>query len=202
MKTINIMAGIILLSITNALSQGYNVGDKASDFKLKNVDGKFVSLSDYPEAKGFAVIFTCNHCPYAKAYEDRIIALDKKYKTLGYPVIAINPNDPEINPEDSYEKMVVRAKEKSFTFPYLFDETQDVYRKYGAKRTPHIYLLNKKGNDLVVAYIGAIDDNYQDAGAVTQPYLANAIDALLAGKSPDPSLTKAIGCSIKDKSMQ
>ena len=183
-------------------SQGYNVGDKASDFKLKNVDGKSVSLSDYPDAKGFTIIFTCNHCPYAIAYQDRIIELDKKYKALGYPVIAINPNDPEINPEDSYEKMIVRAKEKGFTFPYLFDETQEVYRKYGAKRTPHVYVVEKRGSDLVVQYIGAIDDNYQDASKVTAPYLANALDALLAGKTPDPNFTKAIGCSIKDKSMQ
>jgi len=129
---------ISLLTITVAISQGYNVGDNASDFKLKNVDGKFVSLSDYPDAKGFTVIFTCNHCPYAIAYEDRIIELDKKYKKLGYPVIAINSNDPEIAPDDSYDKMIVRAKEKGFTFPYLYDETQEVYRKYGAKRTPHI----------------------------------------------------------------
>ncbi|MCU0370818.1 MAG: thioredoxin family protein [Bacteroidales bacterium] len=202
MKKMIIMFSITVLAIPGAISQGYNVGDNASDFKLKNVDGKFVSLSDYPDAKGFTVIFTCNHCPYAKAYEDRIIALDKKYKELGYPVIAINPNDPEINPEDSYDKMIVRSKEKGFTFPYLFDETQEIYRNYGAKKTPHVYLIRKKGNDLVVEYIGAIDDNYQDASKVTTPYVANAIDALLAGKSPDPDFTKAIGCSIKDKSVQ
>jgi peroxiredoxin len=193
------MIGITMLSMQAGMAQGYNVGDKAADFKLKNVDGKSVSLADYDEAKGFVVIFTCNHCPYAKAYEDRIISLDKKYKVLGYPVIAINPNNPEINPEDSFDKMIVRAKDKGFTFPYLFDETQEVYRKYGAKKTPHVYLLNKQGGDLVVEYIGAIDDNYQDASMVKEAYLADAIDALLAGKQPDPSMTKAIGCSIKDK---
>jgi peroxiredoxin len=202
MKNIIIMLSITVLAIPAAISQGYNVGDKASDFKLKNIDGKSVSLADFPNAKGFTVIFTCNHCPYAKAYEDRIVALDKKYKPLGYPVIAINPNDPQLNAEDSYDNMIVRAKEKGFTFPYLFDETQDVYRKYGAKRTPHVYLLQKKGNDIVVAYIGAIDDNYQEPSMVTAPYLANAIDALLAGKSPDPNFTKAIGCSIKDNTVQ
>jgi len=202
MKTILIMATITLFSITSSVAQGYNVGDKASDFKLKNVDGKLVSLSDYPDAKGFTIIFTCNHCPYAIAYQDRIIELDKKYKALGYPVIAINPNDPEINPEDSYDKMIIRAKEKGFTFPYLFDETQEVYRAYGAKRTPHVYVVEKKAGELMVRYIGAIDDNYQDASKVTTPYLANALDALLAGKSPNPDFTKAIGCSIKDKSQQ
>ncbi len=199
MKQFVLLFSIIIFASSAVISQGYSVGDKASDFKLKNVDGKFVSLSDYPDAKGFTVIFTCNHCPYAIAYQDRIIDLDKKYKAKGYPVIAINPNDPEIAPEDSYDKMIVRAKEKGFTFPYVYDETQDVYRKYGAARTPHVYLLEKKGNDLVVRYIGAIDDNYQDATKVTTPYLANALDALLAGKSPDPNFTKAIGCSIKAK---
>lgn len=200
MKRFAAFANFFLLTLSASYSQGYMAGDKASDFKLKNIDGKIVSLNDYPDAKGFAIIFTCNHCPYAIAYQDRIIGLDKKYKSLGYPVIAINPNDPQLSPEDSFEKMIVRANEKGFSFPYLFDETQEVYRKYGASRTPHVFLLQKKGKDLVVEYIGAIDDNYQDEAMVTTPYLANAIDALLAGKKPEPSITKAIGCSIKDKS--
>ncbi len=190
---------ISVFAISSAFSQGYNVGDKAAGFKLKNTDGKLVSLSDYPAAKGFTVVFTCNHCPYSKAYQDRIIALDKKYKGKGYPVIAINANDPGVNPEDSYENMIVRAKEKEFTFPYLVDETGDICRKYGATRTPQVYLLEKKGADLIVRYTGAIDDNSQDASKVTAPYLANAIDALLAGGTPDPSFTKAIGCGIKAK---
>lgn len=202
MKFIMIMFSISMLTMPSVYAQGYNVGDAASDFKLKNVDGKFVSLSDYPEAKGFIIIFTCNHCPYAKAYQDRIIQLDKKYKPLGYPVIAISPNDPEIVPEDSYENMVLVAKEKGFTFPYLFDGTQEVYRKYGAKRTPHVYLLEKGTDGLIVRYIGAIDDNYEDASQVKTPYLANALDALLAGRTPDLTFTKAIGCSIKDKLVQ
>lgn len=202
MKLVMIMFSISMLTMPTVYSQGYNVGDAASDFKLKNVDGKFVSLADYPNTKGFIIIFTCNHCPYAKAYQDRIIELDKKYETQGYPVIAISPNDPEIVPEDSFENMVLVAKEKGFTFPYLFDATQEVYRQYGAKRTPHVYLLQKKGGSLIVQYIGAIDDNYEDASQVKTPYLANAVDALLAGRTPDPTFTKAIGCSIKDKLVQ
>ena len=95
--------------------------------------------------------------------------------------------------------MIVRAKEKGYTFPYLFDQTQDVYRKYGAKRTPHVFLLQKQDGQFVVKYIGAIDDNYQDASQVTTPYVSNAVEALLAGRNPDPSFTKAIGCTIKDK---
>ena len=199
MKKQLLLLGISLITASVAFTQGYNVGDKASDFKLKNVDGKTVSLSDYKSSKGFIVVFTCNHCPYAKAYQDRIIELDKKYKSQGYPVIAINSNDPQLEPSDSYQDMIVRAKEKNYTFPYLFDETQSVYRMYGAKRTPHVFLLQKNGSDLVVKYIGAIDDNYQDASKVGSSYLSNAVDALLAGKDPNPSFTKAIGCSIKDK---
>jgi peroxiredoxin len=197
MKNLITLICISLFTLSSAFSQGYNVGDKATGFKLKNTDGKMVSLTDYPDAKGFTVIFTCNHCPYAKAYQDRIIAIDKKYKSKGYPVIAINSNDPADNAEDSYENMIVRAKEKGFTFPYLFDETQDNCRKFGAKRTPQVYLLEKKGGDLIVRYTGAIDDNYQDATKVASPYLTNAIDAVLAGSNPEPSFTKAIGCGIK-----
>ena len=199
MKQLLFLFGISLMSYTAINAQGYSVGDKASDFKLKNVDGKFVSLSNYASAKGFVVVFTCNHCPYAKAYQERIIQLDQKYKSKGYPVIAINSNDPQLEPADSYQEMIVRAKEKSFTFPYLFDETQDVYRKYGAKRTPHVFLLQKQGSNLVVKYVGAIDDNFEDATKVTSPYVAKAIDALLAGQEPNPAFTKAIGCGIKDK---
>lgn len=183
----------------SASAGGYEVGDKAADFKLKNVDGSYVSLEDYPDAKGFILIFTCNHCPYAVAWEDRIIALDQEYKEKGYPVIAINPNDPELYPEDSFENMKKRSAEKGFTFPYLFDEGQKVYPVYGAKRTPHVYLLDKENGDLLVKYIGAIDDNYKDASAVQETYLADAVDALLDGEKPDPDFTKAIGCSIKSK---
>ena len=199
MKQLLFLFGISLMSYTAINAQGYSVGDKASDFKLKNVDGKFVSLNSYASAKGFIVVFTCNHCPYAKAYQERIIQLDQKYKSKGYPVIAINSNDPQLEPADSYQEMIVRAKEKSYTFPYLFDETQDVYRKYGAKRTPHVFLLQKQGSNLVVKYVGAIDDNFEDATKVTSPYVAKAIDALLAGQEPNPTFTKAIGCGIKDK---
>jgi peroxiredoxin len=199
MKKIIALIFISLFAVSTAFSQGYKVGDKATGFKLKNTDGKIVSLSDFPDAKGFTIVFTCNHCPYAKAYQDRIIAIDKKYNSKGYPVIAISSNDPEVNAEDSYENMIVRAKEKGFTFPYLFDETGDICRKYGATRTPQVYLLEKKGGDLFIRYTGAIDDNSQDASKVTAPYLANAIDALLSGKTPEPSFTKAVGCGIKPK---
>lgn len=196
MKTLLILSTILMLSASNTIT-GYKVGDKATDFSLKNVDGKMVNLSDFKDAKGFIVIFTCNHCPYAKAYEDRIIAFDKKYKTKGYPVIAINPNDAKIVPDDSYDNMIIRAKEKSFPFPYLRDETQEIANTYGATRTPHVFLLNKENGNLIVKYIGTIDNNYQDESAVTETYLADAVDALLQNKAPNPDFTKAIGCTIK-----
>lgn len=182
--------------VPKAVLVGYKVGDMAEDFKLKNVDGNMLSMADYTEAKGYIIVFTCNHCPYSIAYEDRLIELDKKYKELGYPVIAINPNDPAVVPEDGYDEMVNRAKEKGFTFPYLYDEGQKVYPKYGATKTPHVYVVNKTEAGNKVAYIGAIDDS-QDAEGVKEHYLANALDALIKGKTPDPSFTKAFGCSVK-----
>ena len=176
---------------------GYQIGDVVSDFELKNVDGKMISLSDYNEAKGFIITFTCNTCPFAIAYEDRIIALDKKYASKGYPVIAINPNNPLVQPGDSFMAMQQRAKEKGFTFPYLVDEGQKVYPKYGATKTPHMYILQKTKKGNVVKYIGAIDDNHKDASAVKTKYVENAVDALLKGEEIKQTETKAIGCSIK-----
>ena len=168
------------------------VGDKAPVFSLKNVDGNMVSLADY-EGKGAIVVFTCNHCPFSVLYEDRIIEMQKKYADT-YPVIAINPNSPEAEPEDGYEEMIVRAKEKEFNFPYLFDDGQKIYPQYGANRTPHVFLLDKAHN---VRYIGAIDDSARDASGVKVNYVDDAINALNAGKDPEPNFTKAIGCTIK-----
>lgn len=181
-----------------ALAQGYQVGDVAEDFRLKGVSGKMVSMADYEDAKGFIVIFSCNHCPYVKASEDRIIALHEKFAPMGYPVIAINPNDPELQPEDSYKNMQKRAKEKGFEFPYVVDETQHVARTYGATRTPHVFLLEREDNDeLVVRYIGAIDDNTRDPEAVEHRFVEEAVAALESGENPSPTNTKAIGCTIK-----
>ena len=178
-------------------ADGLKVGDIAPDFKLKNIDGKMLSLSDMADAKGYIVTFTCNHCPYAVMYEDRLVALNTKMAKLGYPVIAINPNDPEVKPEDSFEGMQERAKDKGFNFPYVMDEGQKVYPQYGATKTPHVFILDKNRK---VTYIGAIDDNARDADAVEERYVENAIAAMEKGQAPDPSFTKAIGCSIKTKS--
>ncbi|GJM33660.1 MAG: hypothetical protein DHS20C18_26610 [Saprospiraceae bacterium] len=179
--------------------QGLSVGDKAPDFKLKNVDGEFYSLGDIKaadgsDAKGYIVTFTCNTCPYAVAYEDRIIELHNKMSALGYPVVAIQPNDPKAKAGDSFEAMQKRAKEKDLPYVYLIDEGQHIYPQYGAGRTPEIYLLDAS---LTLRYTGAIDDNSQDATKVNKRYVEDAVAALEAGKDPDPSKTKAIGCSIK-----
>ena len=176
-------------------ADGYKVGDKAADFKLKNVDGKMVSLADNKAARGYIVVFTCNTCPYAKAYESRIIELNTKYAPLGYPVVAINPNDATTVPGDSYAAM----QTKKYAFPYLLDESQQVAKTYGATRTPHFFVLTRQGSDFVVSYIGAVDDNSEDAKLAKIKYVENAMTEILAGKPATTNSTKAIGCTIKWK---
>ncbi|CAN5404355.1 hypothetical protein BH11BAC2_BH11BAC2_24500 [soil metagenome] len=178
---------------------GLNVGDKAPDFKLKNVDGSMKSLADYKSAKGIILIFTCNHCPFSVAYEDRILALDQQYAPKGFPVVAINPNDAVSVPEDSWDNMVIRAKDKKFTFAYLYDEGQNIAQTYGAARTPHVFLLQKVGADFVVKYIGAIDDNTDNPDQVKNRYVEDAINDVLGGKPVAVPFTKAIGCTVKWK---
>ena len=177
--------------------EGYKIGDVAEDFSLKNIDENMISLSDYKDAKGFIITFTCNTCPYAVMYEDRIIALNKKYASKGYPVIAIMPNNTDVKPGDNLQAMKTRAESKGFTFPYLIDEQQSVYPKFGATKTPHVFILKKTKKGNIVKYIGAIDDNYKDASAVKTKYVEEAVDAILEGKEVKQTETKAIGCSIK-----
>ncbi len=196
MKNILITSLLTAFLFNLSFSQGYKVGDVADDFSLKNVDGKMVSMADYKDAKGYIIIFTCNHCPYAIMYEKRIIDLQKKYVKQGFPVIAINPNDPEVVPEDDFSNMQKISKKKKYPFPYLFDDGQKVYPKYGATKTPHVFILNKEKK---VKYIGAIDDNAKEESAVQIKYVENAISSIESGKDPDPSVTKAVGCSIKKK---
>ncbi len=192
-------AGLVSFSTIND-NKGYDIGDVATDFKLKNVDGKMVSLADYKDVNGYIVIFSCNTCPYVVAYEDRMIELHNAYNKKGFPVIAINPNDPEVSPGDSFEKMQERAKEKNFPFSYVFDEKQEIFPQYGATRTPQVYLLEKTNQGNIVRYIGAIDDNFRDASAVKETFLEDAIDAILNKKEVPVKTTRAIGCTIKVKS--
>ncbi len=202
MNTLKLLAVMVLTLTLSAFTattdeDGYKIGDVATDFSLENIDGKMVSLSDFKDAKGFIVVFTCNTCPYAVAYEDRVEALNKKYADKGYPVIAIMPNNTDVKPGDNMEAMKARAKAKGFTFPYLMDEGQKIYPQYGATKTPHVYLLEKTKKGNVVKYIGAIDDNYKDASEVKTKYVENAVDALLKGKEIEVKETRAIGCTIK-----
>ena len=197
-----LLAGLLLTAATSMsfstepVTSGYKVGDVAQDFNLKNVNGKLVSLSGIKNAKGYIVVFTCNHCPYAQAYEQRIIDLHKKYAAKGYPVVAISSNDKDIVPADSFENMKKLAKKKKYPFSYLYDESQEVAKAFGATRTPHVYVLDK---DRKVRYIGAIDDNSEVPTQVKEKYVENAVDALLNGQDVAVKETKAIGCGIKWK---
>ncbi|WP_298895622.1 thioredoxin family protein [uncultured Psychroserpens sp.] len=196
-KTLLAIVAFIATTAFTPVGTGYDIGDIATDFKLENIDGKMVSMADFKDAKGFIVVFTCNTCPYAVAYEDRVEALNKKYADKGYPVIAIMPNNTDVKPGDNMAAMKARAKAKGFTFPYLMDKGQKIYPQYGATKTPHVYVLEKTKKGPLVKYIGAIDDNYKDASAVTKTYVEDAVDALLVGKEVPEAKTRAIGCSIK-----
>jgi peroxiredoxin len=197
----NIIYSIFILFTTLLHSQllngGYDIGDIATDFSLENIDGNFVSLSDFKDAKGFIIVFTCNTCPYAVLYEDRIEALNKKYAPQGYPVIAIMPNNVETKPGDSMLSMQQRANDKEFTFPYLIDTDQEIYPQYGATKTPHVFVLESTSRGPLVRYIGGIDDNYKDASLVKIRYVEEAIESLKNGYEIKQTKTKAIGCSIK-----
>ena len=194
---------LLLLALSSTVlraDDGVTLGGLAPEFKLRNVDGKKVELSDFDTQKGAIIIFTCNHCPYSVKYEDRIIELHRHFAPKGYPVIAINPNDPVKVPEDSFENMKIRAREKNFTFPYLIDETQEIARAYGAKRTPHVFVVANTAEGRRVLYIGSIDDNASDPEAVETFFVRDAVNAILDGKVPPTTFTKAIGCTIKWKS--
>ncbi len=166
------------------------------DFSLKNIDGKMISLANYKDAKGFIIVFTCNHCPFAKLYPPRLNALNKKYDSLGVPLIAISSTDTMMYEEDTYPNMVIKATNEQFSFPYLFDEMQSVAKNFKAQKTPHAFVIWKENNQWVVKYNGAIDDNGMEPDKVTESYVANAVDALLANKKITTTETKSIGCQI------
>jgi len=183
--------GIAFIISGMTVPKGLNVGDKATDFSLENVDGKMISLESYENTKGYIVIFTCNTCPYAQGYQQRIIDLQNTFASKGFPVIAINTSDGK----DEIKK---RAKEMNYPFVYLYDGTQEVAKTYGATKTPHVYVLKK---DKTVAYIGAIDNNYKDGMAADKHYVKDAVNALLTDKEVEVTNTNAIGCTIKWKSL-
>lgn len=167
------------------------------NFALPNVDGRTVSLDDYPDAKGFIIVFSCNHCPYAVAYELRLKEIHDRFADRGFPLIAISSNDADKYPQDSFELMKVRAEQRGFQFPYLYDESQEVAHAYHATRTPHVFVIVKNGDYWNVEYSGAIDDNYQNAKAVQHRYLDDAVEALISGTGVELKETIPVGCSIK-----
>lgn len=174
-------------------------GKIAPGIELMSVSNKKVSLNGYPAAKGFIIVFTCNTCPYTKAYQQRIIALNKQYASQGFPVIAINPNDPDISPGDSFNKMKALAKAQQYTFPYLFDEGQLITTQYGAKNTPHVFVVIKSTGNFIVEYAGAIDNDTPDTNPAKIKYVEDAVNALLKNIKPAVAFTKAIGCGVKWK---
>jgi len=171
------------------------IGDKALDFNLTGTDDKSHSLNEYAN-KNIVVVFSCNHCPYVRAWEDRMIKIQTDYESKGVQLIAINANDAAKYPDDSFQNMKVRAREKKFNFPYLRDEDQKVATSYGAQRTPEVFLFDTKRT---LQYHGAIDDNYDEPNAVKVHYLRNALDAVLHGGKVPIADTAPVGCTVKWK---
>ncbi len=173
---------------TTAKKESLKVGDKGPDFTAETVDGKPITLGDTKGAKAVVICFTCNGCPVARAYEDRFIEFAGKYADKGVKFVAIN-----VNKGETLEAMKNRAEEKGFNFPYAYDESRESAKSYGARVTPHLFILDEDG---VVAYIGAFDDNMK-MGDVKERYAIDAVEALLRGDSPKTTETKAVGCGIK-----
>lgn len=173
-----------------------NIGDQVIAFDLPGTDNLSHALADYLDKDAVVVIFSCNHCPYVQAWEDRMIAIQADYADKGVQLIAIGANDAEKYPDDNMDKMRERAQMKGFNFPYLRDDSQDIATAYGAERTPEVFLFDKDGK---LQYHGAIDDNHDDPDAVKETYLRDALDAVLAGKTPSTATTPPVGCTIKWK---
>ncbi len=171
-----------------------NLGDRAVSFELQGVDGGLHALEDHADKEAVAVVFTCNHCPYAQAWEGRLIRIQSDYKPRGVQLVAINANDADRYPDDSFPRMKEHAEERGFNFPYLHDESQEVARAYGAERTPEVFLFDKSG---ALRYHGTVDDNYDDPSAVMSHYLIDAIEAVLEDREPATTETAPVGCTIK-----
>lgn len=165
-----------------------------ADHPMRNVDGEMVRIADVRGAKGTLVVVTCNHCPWSKAWEARITELGNRFSAEGVGVIALNPNDPEAYPEDAFVEMQDRAAEAQMKFPYVVDEGGVVTKAFGATKTPEVFLFDAADK---LVYVGAVDDNANDPGAVGQRYLQNALEALVAGRQVPVPETRALGCSIK-----
>jgi len=187
------------LALTAALAApatALQLGDSAPqrDVKMRNVDGRQLSIADVAGSKGTLVIFSCNHCPWVRAWETRIVELGNTYSTRGIGVIAINANDPSSHAEDGFDAMVLRAKQRNYQFPYVVDSGSTVARAFGAERTPEAFLFDASGK---LVYHGTIDDNAEDEGAAKQHFLHDALESVASSKPVDIKETKALGCSIK-----
>lgn len=189
---------VVVLLAATALTSAHalNIGETAPkrDVAMKGADGKSYTLGQVAGSKGTLVVFTCNHCPFAKAWEERIVAIGNSYPAKGVSVIAINSNDPAVAADDGYEGMQARAKERGMTFPYVMDETSGVARAFGASKTPEVFLFDAAGK---LIYHGAIDDNSKEPEKVEQRYLHDALEATVAGRAVPVAETKALGCGIK-----
>lgn len=202
----NRLTGWLLMSIVSIgsiltssaqIPKGYALGDAVADFRVKNVDGRSITLADYRARKGLIVVFTSNHCPFSKAYEDRLIVLDRTFAPQGYPVLAIMPNNPAAYEDDSFDNMKIRARDKVYSYPYGIDETQ-VTKAFGATRTPQVYVLKQTKGQFILEYVGSVDDSPQDSAGVKRRYVEEAVGSLLAGRPVQSPITKPIGCAIKD----
>ena len=170
------------------------IGDPAPDFSLPGVDGKTHSLDSFQDARLLIVVFSCNHCPFVIGSEDRMVKLYADYKPKGVEMIAVNSNEIQNHPADSFEKMKVRAKQRGFLFPYVRDESQEVALAYGALRTPHFYVFDAERK---LRYTGRLDDNPRDETKVTKHDLREALNALLMGEDPPVAVTNPLGCNVK-----
>jgi peroxiredoxin len=196
MKKSIVAVGVVLALSAPVFADGIKLGDAVpeADVKMKNVDDKDVSIADVKGTKGTLVIFSCNHCPFVKAWEKRIATLGNTARQKGVGVIQINANDPASYPEDDLAGMQQRAKDRGFEFPYVVDAGSKVAQAFGATRTPEAFLFDAGGK---LVYHGTIDDNHQNPDAVKERYLSDALEALVAGKDIAVKETKAVGCTIK-----
>lgn len=188
--------GLAIGSVQAQPNRAYALGDMVADFTLKNVDGRTITLADYKAQKGLIIIFSSNHCPFSRIYEERVQSLNARFGPLGYPVLAIMPNDPTAYEDDSYENMQRRAREQNFGYAYGLDEHQLTARRFGVIRTPQAFVLKQTGGQFVLEYTGAIDDSPQDRAGVQRRYVDEAVTSLLAGRPVASPITKPIGCAV------
>ena len=177
-----------------SISTAVPLGSTLPKFELVNVDGRRLGSDYLKDAKAALVAFGCNHCPYVKGSEDMLIKIVQRYQSEGLKTVVINSNDAGKYPEDSFEKMKEKAHAMPLPYPYLYDESQQVAKLFDAACTPEFYLFDQSG---VLVYHGTINDSPRDPSKVTKDYLSKAVEAVLAGQTPDPQFVHPLGCSIK-----